>query len=355
MWLERPVELPPVCEVSLGAAFSHASVRTAFAYRAQSSRIRSYRLRDVAVDTNLMMLWSGREPIVETKPMINDGDVEYALTLLHTPDPDPEPGRLHILGCNRVHFNYYHWITQCVPAIDGGLRNRLEPVDLALQTLNSWQEETLVLLGHQAVPRLPLQWAHRYFCARLEFSEFLTAGMSDAVSLAAAATHGRLRQAVPPAADAGDAVYVARTDVALPVTVDEAELIRRLQDEGVRIVVPGALSLRERIALFRATKLVIGPHGAGMANIAFCEPGSFVYELLPAHYPNSCMNRLPQSAWLHYWGDIFRTLGDRGPEHARTWRIDVEVVLAQAERAAGAAGGGGCLVPLHGGAGSFDR
>jgi hypothetical protein len=89
--------------------------------------------------------------------------------------------------------------------------------------------------------------------------------------------------------------------------------------------VPGSLSVAEQIAAFRAARLVIGPHGAGLSNIAFCQPGSFVYELLPQHYPNSCVNRLAQSVGINYWADLFESSG-QGTVHERTWRIELGTV-----------------------------
>ena len=328
-YLERPVALPAVCDVSLGTTFTDPSVRADFAALTHSVRIRSYRLRDVTIDASLMMLSSGRAPIMETSYAVSEHDIAYALRFPFRPAPDPEPERLHIVACNRVHYNYYHWIVQCVPAIDWGIRNKSSQVALVLLELNPLHEETLALLGYDTVPRHMLQRGRRDFFTRAEFSEFLGGAMPFQVSLAAAATFGRMRKMVPPAKVSGETVYVARTDVTRRVAVNEAELIRMLRDEGVTIVVPSELSLREQIATFRAARLVIGPHGAGMTNIVFCEPGSFVYELLPTHYPNPCMNRLAQAGRLHYWADLFPTLDDHGYEHDRTWRIDVAAVATR--------------------------
>ena len=93
------------------------------------------------------------------------------------------------------------------------------------------------------------------------------------------------------------------------VAENEAELIDLLERQGVRIVVPGTLSVAEQIAAFRAARLVIGPHGAGMSNIVFCQSGSFVYEMLPRDYPNAAFNRLAQAAGVNYWADLFEGVG----------------------------------------------
>ena len=109
---------------------------------------------------------------------------------------------------------------------------------------------------------------------------------------------------------------------------NEAELIALLERQGVRIVVPGALSVAEQIAAFRAARLVIGAHGGGMSNIVFCQSGSFVYEMLPRDYPNVAFNRLAQAAGVNYWADLFEGVGEGNP-YQRGWRIDLEIVTAR--------------------------
>jgi len=112
------------------------------------------------------------------------------------------------------------------------------------------------------------------------------------------------------------------------VARNEGELIERLDRQGVRIIVPGSMSLSEQIAAFRSARLVIGRHGAGLINIAFCQPGCFVYEMLLRDYPNVCFNRIAQSAGLNYAADLFE--GDGHPDvHQQTWHIDLDLVSAR--------------------------
>ncbi len=98
-----------------------------------------------------------------------------------------------------------------------------------------------------------------------------------------------------------------------------------LREQGVRIVVPGALSLGEQIDLFRAARAVIGPHGAGLSNVAFCEPGTILYEFIPEHYTNPCFARLAQATGLHYWADLFPSQG-QGGIHEQTWTLSPDVI-----------------------------
>jgi capsular polysaccharide biosynthesis protein len=332
VWLEREELLGAEPEVSLGESFANLlkpEDAEHFVRQTATKPMRTYRLRDVVLDASMMALFSGREPIQETLYLMTPGDYEYARVKPLHPEPT-DPSRHYILGCNVSSHNYFHWMTQSLPAIDWGLRNRRHPnVALALPPLQPWQEESLALLGHADTPRLTLQSSRHYWLASAEYAEFLGDRMVQATSRAATATYSRLREAVAPAPDGGSEIYVARTDATNRVMANEDELIAMLERQGVRIVVPGELPVTRQIAIFRGASLVIGPHGAGLSNIMGCEPGIHVYEFVPSHYPNFCFNRLAQSCGLHYWGDVFPSEAGDGNPHHRTWRVDLKVVAAR--------------------------
>jgi hypothetical protein len=314
--------------ISLGDSFTDPKPRAQFSRRTNTGPLRCYHLRDVTLDASLMLLLRGRARIPETRFLVSDD--EYADTLVKPLPAEPMDPTVHyVIGCNRAWHNYYHWLIQAIPAIDYGLRRQARHrLALVLPPLRPWQEEILALLGYQDVARLTLDITGTYLFPEVEFSDSLGARMPGVVSHAAAATLRRLAAAAPWTRDAAEEIYVARTDAHNRVAENEVELIDLLVRQGVRIIVPGTLSVAEQIAAFRAARLVIGPHGAGMSNIAFCQPRTFVYELLPRHYPNVCINRVAQSVGLNYCADLFQSLG-RGDVQQRTWRIDLDVVAAR--------------------------
>ncbi len=312
-------------EIALGDGFTDPGLREHFRKQEHRGPVHSYRLRDVTLDASLMLLMHGRTPIPETRYLVTDD--EYLATQIKPyPLTRHDPAEYYVIGCNRIWHNYHHWLLQAVPAIDWAMRGRYQHrLTLVLPPLQPWQEETLTLLGYQDVPRLTLDVSGTYFFPQAEYSEFLGQSMPWTLSSAAVATYRRLSHAQPWSHGSADAIYVARTDVINRVAINEEQVIDLMQREGVQIVVPGSLSVGEQIATFRGAQLVIGPHGAGLSNIVFCQPRSFVYELLPNFYPNSAFNRAAQSAGLNYWADLFEGQTDGSP-HTGSWRIDVDVV-----------------------------
>jgi capsular polysaccharide biosynthesis protein len=51
-------------------------------------------------------------------------------------------------------------------------------------------------------------------------------------------------------------------------------------------------TFEEQIAIMHNCEIVVAPHGAGLTNILFCQPGVTVIELLADKYPASCFYRM---------------------------------------------------------------
>jgi len=127
--------------------------------------------------------------------------------------------------------------------------------------------------------------------------------------------------------DSPTLLYIARADARSRPLRNEDMLVARLARFGVVPVLLSALGLDEQIKLFRGARLVIGPHGAGLANVVFSPPGTVLYELLPHHYVNPCMNLLAQQHGLHHWADIHAAEPRPGVwRHHVPWSVDLDAV-----------------------------
>ena len=56
-----------------------------------------------------------------------------------------------------------------------------------------------------------------------------------------------------------------------------------LADHDFEVVAPGTLSLGDQAALFMGAEAIVGPHGAGLANLLFAPRHARVLEILPAN------------------------------------------------------------------------
>jgi hypothetical protein len=291
--------------------------------------IRRFRFDQVILDPSWGVLFHDGHPIRESKYLIFDEQYEDIEIIPNNVVRQSED-RLFVLGRNNGYNNYYHWLIQCLPAIEAGVRG-VDPdsVTIALPELSGWQERTLELLGFASVTRLTLEPARQYQFPQLEFSEYLNGSSSFEVSRLARDLFLRMSRAVAGPPDVpSDVVYVARTDSNQRVALNEPELIEQLRNRGVHIVIPGKLSIDEQIRTFRHARLVIAPHGAGLANVGFCTEGATLYEFFPGHYVNPCMHRLALACGLNYFADCFAANPDTDEwVHSKSWSIDIPRVL----------------------------
>jgi hypothetical protein len=79
-------------------------------------------------------------------------------------------------------------------------------------------------------------------------------------------------------------VYVSRRDASFRRVRNEAEVEALLSNYGFESYALAELSFREKVTLFAGARAVVGPVGAGMANILFCRPGTPFIEFLPHNF-----------------------------------------------------------------------
>ena len=68
----------------------------------------------------------------------------------------------------------------------------------------------------------------------------------------------------------------------------------------------------QQIELFASLDIVIGAHGAGLTNIIFMSPNSFLYELFPPFWQFACYKRLAHNMDVQYLKST--AVGEKGPE-----------------------------------------
>lgn len=129
-----------------------------------------------------------------------------------------------------------------------------------------------------------------------------------------------LREVVPRAVDAPrhEKIYVYRGSPTRRRCVNEAALIERLKSLGFAIVEPGVLSVAQQAECFANAKIVVGVHGAALANLAFCRPGTRVVELMPANYIAFFFANLAATAGCEY-----RMIVGQEPRLKATVRVGV--------------------------------
>lgn len=95
-------------------------------------------------------------------------------------------------------------------------------------------------------------------------------------------------------------IFISRSQAKRRRVIDEDRLWDKLESRGFKKLVLEQLSWSEQINHFRAARLIVAPHGAGLANLVFCQPGVKVIELLHRAYVPECYKILGSVCALDY-------------------------------------------------------
>jgi capsular polysaccharide biosynthesis protein len=293
-------------------------------------QIRAWRLRDVVLDATTMLLLHQGEIIGETN-YLRPADELAQLRI--------DPPRLHkvaragpVLVCGDAwSSNHYHFMNHTLPAI-AWAASRFGRASLCLA--QHWRRPAhtrmLELLNLAQGPAITLEPGNQYALHDAIFCDF-TVGRADfANSRFIQSLHDRLAAAVPDGGGSGAKIYVSRLQDGHRRAHGEAELIAGLAARGFQIITPAELTLDAQIAAFRGAGLVVGPHGAGLANISFCRPQAQIYDLLPAHFVDSSILNLAIRRGTACWIDMFPGDGQT-TDHLRDWQLDVPAALARVD------------------------
>ena len=69
---------------------------------------------------------------------------------------------------------------------------------------------------------------------------------------------------------------------------NEGALLSLLEPLGFERIDPGSMTPAAQVRAFAEAECVVGPHGAGLTNLAFAPPGAAVVELFARDYVNEC-------------------------------------------------------------------
>lgn len=81
---------------------------------------------------------------------------------------------------------------------------------------------------------------------------------------------------------------------------NEQDLLGGLLERGFEIITLEEISLAEQIRIFQEAKIVVGPHGAGHANILWSAPGTNLLEVFSPTWMHPCYAILARNCGIEY-------------------------------------------------------
>lgn len=184
--------------------------------------------------------------------------------------------------------NYYHFLLDVLPRW-GILKESLPglvPDHLYVPCGTDYQRELLSLVGLNGYDIVAAS-KHRAVCA----DHVLAPSLPNPDEIAPSWTVDWVRAQLPPqhTDDKPSRIYVTRGSG--PNTrrlVDEPSLWPLLERRGFIRIDPGTMSVRDQIDHFAAADVVVGLHGAALANLVFAKHGARVLEIFAPGYVKHC-------------------------------------------------------------------
>lgn len=280
---------------------------------------------------------------IPTRPTILDrcsqGHLPYVLRrgLQDAPPAQAIAGTVGYAVARWSEDNYYHWLFDTLPLL-GDLGHDRPWQDYSAIVVNHrnhrFQRESLALLG---VPkdrvRSALDWPHvradRLIVPPVSgmgpiACQFLRDVLRDR-ALAHVAQHGLDRHLPQPLPQR---LYLKRGSAARRRICNEADIINLLEPLGFCAIALDQLSLASQIALLAQAAIVVGPHGAAMANLVFAQPGTQVLELFASSYIDNNFQTLAEVLKLNYRKIIYRITPDEQARLDLDWIARLPVLQA---------------------------
>ena len=186
-----------------------------------------------------------------------------------------------ILG--RYCENYFHWLTDALPRLACLREFPAETRILVPPNLRSFQTESLDLLGltdrARQTPEIHLRLETYYFSSPTAMT-----GVNNPYAV------NFLRQSFLPHAASrsrGAYLFVWREGKTRGIK-NQTDLASFFEKHDWTVVDLEKLSFREQIGLFQEANAICAAHGAALANLIWCNPGTKVLEIFSDRFLNPC-------------------------------------------------------------------
>ncbi len=198
--------------------------------------------------------------------------------------------------------NIYHWLYDGLPRLALAQRMGIEIESLYVDTSRPFVLQSLEMVGIK--PRHVIN-AARYpniQAKQMVIPSFpLYAGRQfKPIVPSWALGYLRSRLAIS-SSKQSERLFVSRKDAHYRPLADEDTLFETLKPRGFKRVVLSGLSLQTQREIFASASVVVAPHGAGLANMLFCQPGTKILELFHPGFVQQCYWQLANMLHLPYF------------------------------------------------------
>jgi len=195
---------------------------------------------------------------------------------------------------------YSFWLLEALPKIYYFKKKypELEKSTLLVNAISSFVRESLEMLGLNSVSIIQKNNTNHIFRSNLIVT--LQNARSERYTQKWAIEYLRKSFLETKNSSPRKRIFICRQSAKSRRVVNWRECIEVLDRYGFISIDPASLNLKESISLISSAKIIMGVHGAGLANIIFCPPTATIIELFGAHYTTQ-YRILAQQLGLQYF------------------------------------------------------
>lgn len=197
--------------------------------------------------------------------------------------------------------NYYHWLLESLPRLwlleQAGIdRNSIDHF-LVNEEQSPFHRQTLERLGVASGKVMFCRKDRVFRCIHL-----LVPSLPAEPMVFPAWSLAFLRERFLPAAAPVNVerIFISRRHASRRRLLNETEVEADLRAAGFKTVALEQHSFAEQIGFFASAKVIVAPHGAGLSNVVFSQPGTKVVELVAPTFINHCYQKLAGAMRLPY-------------------------------------------------------
>jgi capsular polysaccharide biosynthesis protein len=196
---------------------------------------------------------------------------------------------------------YYHWMFDILPRINllkqSGASNNIDQFIIDYLGI-SYQKETLERAG---IAPGKIVRSNNHWNFHVKVDDLIIPSLvspNNTPTIEACLYLRSLFQKEIAVKSSGKKLYIQRLNGRK--IINETEILNILKPLNFQVVHPEKLTVAQQAKLFTEAEFVIGPHGAGLTNIVFCQPGTRVIDLFAPEWINPCYWILADALQLKY-------------------------------------------------------
>jgi hypothetical protein len=195
---------------------------------------------------------------------------------------------------------YFHWIFDVLPRLFM-LENYPGPLDYYLfyELKQNFQLEALQALGLTTDKIIQVNKSSYYQATNLLIPSL--PGITGQVPAESCRLlRNKLLDTSEPRQTKYQKIYISRNRAKARRIDNETDLMVKLSNLGFTCLNLEDYTFTEQIAIAHSADIIISPHGSGLTNIVFCQPGTTVIEIFSDTFINTCYRNICQHTQLNY-------------------------------------------------------